>query len=245
MQVVLIRVGIDTGCGGIHGPLFRDGSFEYIPIPDRFHKRGIDSRTYGTVKGRKGRPLIEYFPRRLREKYQPQPIHFDPEFETFTYGDPGPHKARFVGLNKGDLLVLYAGLEGWGSFQCDPALYIIGFFSVFCAGLPLDLERKLGRSWKKHFIRNFHVKHRVVFDDQEDRLVLVKGDEAKSKLLKRAVLISSKGQNCNGTPIYVLSPEMQKIFGDFDGHTCIQRCPPRWVYPKFSTKAADFVSSLK
>ena len=36
MQVVLLRVGIDTGSGGIHGPLFADGSFEYIPIPDGF-----------------------------------------------------------------------------------------------------------------------------------------------------------------------------------------------------------------
>ena len=31
MKTVLIRVGIDSGCGGIQGPLFQDGTFEYIP----------------------------------------------------------------------------------------------------------------------------------------------------------------------------------------------------------------------
>ena len=54
MQVVLLRVGIDTGSGGIHGPLFRDGSFEYIPIWDRFGGRGVDERTYGNTLSRKG-----------------------------------------------------------------------------------------------------------------------------------------------------------------------------------------------
>ena len=94
MQVVLIRVGIDTGAGGIHGPLFADGSFEYIPIPDKFGGAGVDSRTYGTTLGRKGRPLVDYFPTRLRAKYKDQPIHFDPEFESFTYGDPSQLKSR-------------------------------------------------------------------------------------------------------------------------------------------------------
>jgi len=55
MQVVLLRVGIDTGSGGIHGPLFSDGSFEYIPIPDHFGGRGVDKRTYGNIRGNAGR----------------------------------------------------------------------------------------------------------------------------------------------------------------------------------------------
>ena len=44
MKIALLRVGIDTGSGGIHGPLFEDNSFEYIPIPD---DRNKDERTYG------------------------------------------------------------------------------------------------------------------------------------------------------------------------------------------------------
>lgn len=56
MKVAMLRVGIDTGSGGIHGPLFQDGSFDFIPIPDGF---GIDERTYGKAKGLKQRNLIE------------------------------------------------------------------------------------------------------------------------------------------------------------------------------------------
>ncbi len=62
MKAVLLRIGIDTGCGGIHGPLFKNGSFEYIPIPDMANGEGIDDRTYGNTEGRHGSKLIEYFP---------------------------------------------------------------------------------------------------------------------------------------------------------------------------------------
>ena len=51
MNVVLLRIGIDTGSGGIHGPLFADGTFEYIPIPDG---HAVDERTYGNTVGRQG-----------------------------------------------------------------------------------------------------------------------------------------------------------------------------------------------
>jgi hypothetical protein len=245
-QVVLIRVGVDTGAGGIHGPLFADGSFEYIPIPDRFGStNGVDARTYGTVLGGKHEPLINYFPTRRRSKYKDQPIHFDPEFESFTYGDPSTLKSRLKTLQENDLLVFYAGLQGW-DFHRDPALYIIGFFSVSCAGLPKQLTERFGSTkWREYFAKNFHVRHSVVFKDQKDRLVLVKGDQAKSRLLTRAVQISAVGKDRTGRDIHVLSPDMQKIFGHFDGHTSIHRSPPRWVLPTFTDKAAEFVSALR
>lgn len=34
MKAMLLRVGIDKGCGGVLAPIFEDGSFEYIPIPE-------------------------------------------------------------------------------------------------------------------------------------------------------------------------------------------------------------------
>jgi hypothetical protein len=213
MQIVLVRVGADTGSGGIHSPLFRDGTFEYVPIPDRFRKKGVDLRTYGTTKGSKGIPLIGYFPERLRQKYRDQPIHFDPEFDSFTYGDPTSLKARLRLLAKGDLLVFYAGLKGW-DFNCDPALYTIGFFSVLRAGFATDFSQA---ELRKAFRNNFHVRHEAVFKDQRDRLVLIKGDPMKSRLLQKATLISRLGNDRNGRPLHTLSPDAQQIFGHFDG----------------------------
>lgn len=238
MQIVLLRIGIDTGCGGTHGPLFEDGTFEYIPIPDRFR---VDSRTYGTTTGRHGRKLIEYFPPRLCDRMKDQRIHFDPEFETFTYGDPTPLKARLRTLQEGDLLVFYAGLKGLNS-RTTAGLYIVGFFSVLSAGLAMKFSES---ERKSHFARNFHVRHRIVFEDQKDRLVLVKGDERKSRLLKKAVRLSSVGEDRSGRPIHVLSQHMQQVFGHFGGRTAIQRCPPRWVEPQFVDRAARFVRSLR
>jgi hypothetical protein len=60
MKVALVRIGIDTGSGGIHGPLFQAGTFEYIPIPDGF---GKDERTYGNTTGRHGKKLVRVFSR--------------------------------------------------------------------------------------------------------------------------------------------------------------------------------------
>jgi hypothetical protein len=240
MQVVLLRVGIDTGSGGIHGPLFSDGSFEYIPIPDCFRGKGVDKRTYGNTNGREGRRLVDYFPDARREKVFDQSVHFDPEFETFTYGDPTRPKATLRQLSEGSLLVFYAGLKGW-NFDCPPALYIIGCFEVARAGLATSFSQA---ELAGMFQNNFHVRHGNVFEDQKDRLVLVKGN-ANSRLLKKAVKISSVGTDRNGRSLHRLAPEMQAVFGGFAGNTSIQRSPPRWVAPEFIQRAAQFISALR
>ena len=241
MQVVLLRVGIDTGSGGIHGPLFKDGSFEYVPIRDGFNGCGISDRTYGNTLARYGnRRLVHYFPENVRESRRNVPIHHDPEFQTFTYGDPTPPKQGLRKLQKGDLLVFYAGLQGW-DFECTPALYIVGFFAVETAGLATDFSQ---RDLRRYFGQNFHVRYPSVFRKQKDRLVVVKGNK-RSRLLKEARCISSIGADRNGRPLHILSPAMQKIFGAFDGHVSIQRSPPRWVSHKFAAKASAFVTSLR
>ena len=35
------------------------------------------------------------------------------------------------------------------------------------------------------------------------------------------------------------------VLGDFEGHTSIQRSPPRWVAPKFIQSAAEFIFALR
>jgi hypothetical protein len=236
MQVVLLRVGIDSGCGGIHGPLFQDGGFEFIPIPDGWR---IDRRTYGNTKGRRGQLLVDYFPKLRQSKVADQSIHFDPEFTTYTYGDPTPPKSSLRKLAKGDLLIFYSGLEGW-DFACKPALYLIGYFVVSRAGIASNFS---AQQLRRVFGKNFHVRHHAVLADQRQRLVLVKGGTG-SRLLRKAVRISWRGKNCDGRPLHRLSKDMQRIFGDFDGHTSIERSPPRWVSPALTKAAAQFVLGL-
>lgn len=236
MKAVLLRVGIDTGAGGINGPLFRDNTFEYIPIPDNSE---TDTRTYGNTNGRYCHKLIECFPHSKRTQLSKQAIHFDPEFESFTYGDPTSLKDGLRKLERGDYLIFYCGLESY-DFKAEPALYIMGYFEVDVAGKAKDFTDEQLQSL---FNANFHVKHKTIFNKQRNRLVLVKGTQ-NSRLLHTACKISEYGQDRQGKPLKVISREMQKIFGDFDGKISIQRSSPRWIVPAYVYKTVTFVKSL-
>ena len=242
-KAVLLRVGIDSGCGGIQSPLFHDGTFEFVCIPDN---KGVSVHKYGTLVGKNGIPHSDYFPARKQEVAAEQHIHLDPEFETFTYGDPTTPKRSLRKLEQGDFLIFYCGLQEWDDgtgWLADkpPALYIVGYFVVEMAGLATDFA---AMTLKREFGQNFHVRYSSVFKKQRDELVLVKGGQ-ESRLLEKARRISSVGADRSGKPLKVLSPEMQKVFGDFGGKVSIQRSPPRWVDAAFVEKAIKFVSKLK
>lgn len=242
-RAVLLRVGIDSGCGGIQGPLFKDGSFEFICIPD---KKRVSIHQYGTCKGRKGTPYSAYFPLKQQAVMAQQHVHVDPEFETFTYGDPTVPKRSLQTLEQGDFLIFYCGLQAWDentgwNREKPPGLYIVGYFEVEIAGLATDFSNRILQS---EFGKNFHVRYRTVFEQQRETLVLVKGGTG-SRLLTRAHRISSLGMDRAGKGLKVLSPEMRKVFGGFEGRVSIQRSPPRWVDPAFVPKAISFVNKLK
>src|SRR5439155_19458240 len=118
---------------------------------------------------------------------------------------------------------------------------IVGYFEVARAGRTSSYSQT---ELAEMFRNNFHVMHAEVFEDQKDRLVLVKGT-ANSRLLTKAVRLSSLGTDSKGRPLHRLSPDMQRVFGDFGGNTGIQRSPPRWVAPAFVQRAAAFVRSLR
>ena len=237
MRVVLLRVGVDMGEGGISGPVFADGGFEFVPIPD---SRGLDDRTYGNVRGRHGRLLVDYFPDRLRPRRSVQSMHVDPEFDSFTYGDPTRPKQRLRELLAGDLLVFYAGLRAWPHDGTPAGLYIVGYFEVAVAGTaPTFSEAEIDR----YFSENLHVRHGALFEQQCATLVLVKGGPG-SRLLEKAALISERGSDRSGRPLHVISRPMREIFGDWEGRVSLQRSPPRWVVETRTTAAAAFVRSL-
>jgi hypothetical protein len=236
MNVVLLRVGIDPRSGGSYGPLFSDGTFEYIATPDNL---GLEPHTYGNTVGWRGRPLAAYFPLSHREDLAGQSMRVNPEFDTFTYGDPASARANLHRLEAGDILAFYCGLQGW-DFHSEAALYLIGYFQVATAGKASSFSEK---EIQDFFFYNYYVRHKVVYKKRRDRLVLVKGGPG-SRLLERAVPISVMGRDRSGRSLKVLSPKMQEVFGDFDGKISIQGSAPRWVYPGYVQRAAAFVRSL-
>ncbi len=242
-KAVLLRVGIDSGCGGIQSPLFADGSFEFICIPD--NKR-VSVHKYGSVVGKNDRLHSDYFPARKQKSVAKQTIHLDPEFETYTYGDPTSPKRSLRKLEQGDYLIFYCGLQRWNEesgWDTDeaPALYLAGFFEVEMAGMATDFS---DTTLQTVFGSNFHVRYPTVFEKQREDLVLVKGGP-NSRLLKKAHKISSFGRDRSGKPLKVLSPEMQQVFGTFGGRISIQRSPPRWVEAEYGEKAIEFVTELE
>src|SRR5262249_40251524 len=161
-QVVLLRVGIDSGCGGIQGPLFKDGSFDFVCIPDN---KGVSIHTYGNLVGRNGTAHVSYFPEARRSMMAKQTVHLDPEWRTFTYGDPTPPKRSLRHLKAGDFLVFYCGLQEWDAEigwkrEHRPALYLAGYFEVALAGMACDFK---DRVLEREFAKNFHVRYPAVF----------------------------------------------------------------------------------
>lgn len=228
MKAILLRVGIDKGCGGALSPIFSDGSFEYIPIPESDPETS-EIRTYQNTLGRTNNPLSKFLPERIcRSK-----MHFDPEFETFTYGDPSKSKRKsLLKLEKNDLLVFYAGLTPYQNDKYQEALYIIGYFVVENVVDFNELSEEESLKFFNLYSNNSHIK----CNDLND-LVIVEGNKNKSKLLGEAILISKPKLNKVGRHYHAVSPEMEKLLG-IKGS--IQRSiPPRMI------KDPEYMENLK
>ncbi len=175
----MFGVFVNVGSNSLHpngrGRVFSDGSFEYLPIPER--EKTIEKvPTYGDLG------FVE-------AKYPELRVHVDPEFDTFTYG----HFSRGFGdvksllrLEKRDVLFFYATLQresGW-----EP--YVIGYFFISqvrdCRKMSHDEIRSLKRCG---FGGNAHLKR---VDPSVD--FLIKGAK-RSRLLRRAFRLSEEGDH--------------------------------------------------
>ena len=106
-QVLFLRVGMDLGFGRL-GPLFADGRFEYVPTPESPKNSCSRSVLFSQMSARSGGTIDRF----VSLRYRVGPAHYDPEFETFTYGDPTRNKrAQLLSLARGNILVFYAGLR--------------------------------------------------------------------------------------------------------------------------------------
>jgi hypothetical protein len=175
-KALLLRVGMDLGTGGALGPIFRDGAFEYIPIPETAPSRC--RLTYASLPGRRVPSLALVLPRRLADRLP----HIDPDFDAWTYGDAAPRKRRqLLHLSLGDLLLFYAGLAPVPPND-RPRLFAIGSLRVRRVHdlrardlARLDLRRRFGGT--SHFMRRV--------PDQE--LALVEGDPNEGGLFAKAI----------------------------------------------------------
>jgi Nucleotide modification associated domain 3 len=234
MNAMLLRVGIDKGTDGILAPIFKDGSFEYIP-PSEIDLDSSESRTYESVVGTTGKSLATYLPGKIRKCK----IHFDPEFETFTYGDSSSKRNFLLKLEKDDILIFYAGLTPFKTKIYREALYIIGYFSVQKVIDFNQLTKSQIKEYHDYFPKNAHLKRKHDIKD----LIIVAGDKKRSKLIDKAILISAKKYNKIGRQYHVVSPEMEELLG-IKGS--IQRSiPPRFIKDEKNIKNLKQILNLR
>lgn len=142
MTVLLLGVGADSTNTQPIPPVYPDGLFEYIPIPERMGPEGTtESRTYGNTSLRhKDAAVADYveaiYPRAdewtiTDEELAHWPFHHDPNLEALTYGESATrpaYVARMRELTSGDLVAFYTGLRGANSRYTHR--YLIGYFTI-------------------------------------------------------------------------------------------------------------------
>jgi hypothetical protein len=187
VRSVAINVGANTNVPGFRGPVYADGSFEYVPIPESEPTRGDATvPTYGELE-------LSVDVAEVADR----PVHLDPTFEgvhgceRYTYGDPYGVKARpLLKLEAGDVVFFYATLSTVGDEPREwlaPAwgAYLIGHFRLGRDPLTTEAYCGLEASDRRVFENNAHAK-RETFDAE----VLLYGDPDDSKLYDVAVPLS-------------------------------------------------------
>ncbi|MFC7082262.1 hypothetical protein [Halorussus caseinilyticus] len=194
-RAVAINVGANTNAPGVRGPVYPDGSFEYVPIPE-------EEPTSESVPTYADLDLDTDLPAGSADA----PVHLDPEFaeypecEAYTYGDPHGVKARpLLDLREGDYALFYATLttrgdpeRGW--IAPDWGAYLVGHFRLARDPVAREEYTDLPESERATFRNNAHVKR-----EEFDAAVLLAGDDEESGLYETAVPLSAseKGADAN------------------------------------------------
>ena len=131
-SVFLANVGANSSHRFL-SPLFDDGTFEFITIPEEPFAAGPHSVRYRDLRSHydPNESLARWVPDRLLDAA----THFDPEFGTNTYGDNVERAPRAFGLKEarpGDLIFFLVRLANWsaGRFTGETGFFLIGFIEV-------------------------------------------------------------------------------------------------------------------
>ena len=196
-RVYLANVGANAS-HRFSSPLFEDGSFEFIPIPedrelpDPHAVRYGDIRSFNEPEG----DLRSYVPKRLWDTS----AHNDPEFKTFTYGDnceTSPRAASLRQMEGGDLLLFIARLASvsrpCAAPSCQPThpttygFYLIGFLEI--EEVLRDVQRQPDAGDLRRFSENAHVRRGMSDDSLWDRFWIFGGSD-RSRRFRRAVPVA-------------------------------------------------------
>ena len=171
MSAFVANVGVNSSHAAC-SPLFADGSFQLLPIPERLPWRKPMLRVSDVAR------VAEYSPRSWRAR----PVHLDPDlmFSTPTYGDNCRRAGRAFSLRHatpGDAIYFLARLQP----ATEPAgFYLVGSLEI--AEILSDVTAEPGPGW---WDGNAHVR-RARATGIWDSFWVFKGTTS-SRLFERAV----------------------------------------------------------
>ena len=185
-RIFLANVGANAA-HPFHSPVFPDGAFEFIPIPEDRDLPGRHAVRYGQLTSYydPAVSISRFVPRRLWE----WPAHADPEFRTFTYGDnceTSPRAASLKRMERGDFLFFIARLAG-GADATRPGFYLIGYLEI--AEALRDVRSRPGPDVLDRFGANAHVLRGLSDPALWDRFWVFRGSE-RSRRFQRAVPVT-------------------------------------------------------
>jgi len=208
-KAILIPIGADTGNLGYVGPIFKEGSFEYLPMKEERPSDG--NPKYMDLRAKHSKTKLSSF---VVPKDRQVQVHYDPKFlkQLLTYGENDvDSEGRLWNVQAGDLILFWASLSPYKasayrnkstlqSYQSsNTEKYIIGFFTV--KGIRHVL---VGRKGQIHFDKRKNkqvgkVDRSAVKDNQhysearaknKGEFVVVQGDPDRSALLEKAVKLT-------------------------------------------------------
>ncbi len=227
MTVVLCGVGGDSGNVSPDPTVDAEGRFEYVPVPEKCDT--VETLTYGTLEKRHGDGVladdIDWLkPRGDYEGDRPEvvrnhPLHHDPNFEHFTYGEhrrrPSPYVQTLAALEPGDIVAFYTGLrpESGGKKH----RYLIGYFTL--RDPPTLVTPDTDRAEKHDLLaRHPHNAHAKRFrargdlyyqdpaNDAPEKPVVIVGGRAPGGLLDKAVKLTDRLER----RMFRLAPDVQE-----------------------------------
>ena len=179
-RIFLANVGANAS-HRFASPIFKDGTFEFLPIPETPNIPLPHSVRYRDLRShyRPSEDLLRYIPKRLWGTA----THNDPEFETFTYGDnceTTPRGASLKGLQPSDFLFFIARMEDWKTdAPCGRyGFFLVGFLEISeTDGVLRDVQSEPNISALRSFQRNAHVRRGLSDPKYWDRFWAFQGSE--------------------------------------------------------------------
>ncbi len=134
-RIFIVNVGDNTDYEkdyGLRSPLFPDGTFEFIPIPERSEVTGDIIPTYKDIKCHNSDDVLTNY---LPLETHTFKVHNDPEFNTYTYGDRTgiPKSAKLTSIQQRDYIFFLAKLVSYQDSVFNPkkaGFYFTGYFYV-------------------------------------------------------------------------------------------------------------------